>query len=213
MGGLKKYLRPFLVLGLFLSLVIRFQSFIMINIIEPITIMLWAFWRIISSVNQNIYWIILIICCSILVIRLFPAENSNILNPTYNYKHRSQSRVEYWQSLLINAMMDKDGIEYLRFNLKELLLCMIDQEQQSNPTSSEKVALLGKAALPISVQGFLFPSKQKHKFFFGSVRLQHLFSTPRWFRRWTRKSIQPDNTSIDEALKWMESTMEISHDK
>lgn len=213
MSNLKKYLRPFLVLSLFLGLTIGFRSFLMINIIEPIAAMFWAFWRIISSVNQNIYWVILIIFCAILVIRLVPAGNNNTTNSAYNYKHSSQSRVEYWQSLLTSATMEKDGIERLRSNLKELLQRIIDEEEQSNPTSSEKIALLGKTPLPISVQNFLFPPKQKLKTFFGGLQFQPLFSTPRWFRRWATKFIQPDNASIDEVLKWMESTMEISHDK
>jgi hypothetical protein len=110
-------------------------------------------------------------------------------------------------------MMEKEGVEYLRSNLKELLLAMIDQEEQSNPINSERIVSLGKASLPISAQDFLFPPKQKSKIFSGGLQLQSLISTPRWFRRWVRKSIQPDNTSIDEVLKWMESTMEISHDK
>lgn len=213
MNGLKKYLRPFLVLGLFLGLAIGFHSFIMINIVEPAAIMLWAFRRIISSVNQNIYWMLLIIGCSILVMRLFPAENSNKPNPKYNYKIKSPNRVEYWRSLLNDAIIEKRGIEYLRSNLKELLTLVIGQEERSNPSGAKKVVLLGRTPLPISVQGFLFSPKRKRKIFSGGIPLQSLFSTPEWFRRRAIKFVQPDDTLIDEVLQWMESTMEISHDK
>jgi len=213
MDNLKIYLRPFLVLGLFLGLAISFRSFLMINIIEPIAVLLWAFWRIICSVNQNNYWIILIIFCLILVFRLVPDGNRNFSRSAYKYKYRAQSRVEHWQSLLTNAMMEKHGIESLRSNLKELLISMIDEEERSNPMSSEKAALLGQLPLPVSVQDLLFPPKRKHKIISGDFRFRPLFLTPKWFRGWARKFIQPDNTSIDEVLEWMESTMEINHDK
>ena len=212
MSSLKIYLRPFLKLGLLLGLIIGFRSFLMINIIEPIATMLWIFWRIFYSVNQNIYWAFLIIFCIILVIRLVPAGNGSSPKSAYSHKHGSQSRVEYWQSLFTDAMMEKHGVEYLRSNLKELLLRIIDKEGQSNLTSSEKIALLREVPLPISVQDFLLPPKQKHKIFSGGLQLHPLFSTPRWFRKWVSKFTQPDNTLIEEVLKWMESTMEISHD-
>lgn len=196
-----------------MGLAISFRSFLMINIIEPIAILLWAFWRIITSVNQNIYWAILVIFCSALMIYLVPAGDSNSLSPAYNYMQRSQGRVEYWQSLFTNALMEKDGVGNLHSNLKELLISIIDQEERSSPMNSERLISLGQAPLPISVHSFLFPPKGKHEMFSGDYQIQLLFLTPKRFRVWVRKFIQPNNTSIDEVLKWMETTMEISHDK
>ena len=213
MNNLKKYLPPLLVLSFFLGSAIGFHSLIMTNIIEPIAVLLWAFWRIVSSVNQNNYWMILIVCCSILALRLVSAGNRNHPNSAYNYKHRVQSRVEYWQSLLTNAMMERQGVEHLRSNLKELLISMVEQEEHSNPGNSEEFVSKGQTPLPISAHDFLFPPKRKYKMFSGGYPLQLLFLTPGWFQRRAGKFIQPDNTPIDEVLKWMESAMEINHDK
>jgi hypothetical protein len=213
MSSLKKYVRPFLVLGLFLGLAINFRSFIMINIIEPIAIMLWASWRIISSVNQNIYWIILIIFCSILMVRLIPVGNDDSSNFGNNFKYSSQSRVEYWQSLISNALMGKDEFEYLRDNLKKLLISLIALEERSKQTNAEDADSLSQIPLPIAIHDFIFPPKGKYKNFSKDYRVQLLFLIPRWFRKWAGKFIRPGNTGIDETLKWMESTMEINRDK
>jgi hypothetical protein len=210
MNNLKKYLPPLLVLGFLLGFAVGFRSFIMLNIIEPIATIIWASWQMISSVNQNIHWTVLIICCAILAIRIVPVGNSGSSNSAYSYRHRLQSRVEYWQSLLTNAMMEKREVEYLRSNLEELLLSMDERQERRN---SGEIALKGQTPLPASARDFLFPPKQKLKVPSGSYQSQLLLLTPGWFRRWVGKFIRPDNTSVDEVLKWMETTLEIKHDK
>ena len=210
---IKKYLRPFLVLCLFLALVLWFRSFLMMNIIEPIAILLWAFWRIITSVNQNIYWMVLIVICLILVIRLVPSGDDNSPSPAYNYVYKSLNRVEHWRILIKDAILGKEETEYLRDSLKKLFISVIAQAERSDPTDLEEIIATEKIPLPIAAHRFLFPPKGMGGMFSTSRRLNIMFLTPRWFRRWAGKFIQQDTTSIDKILEWMESEMEISYDR
>jgi len=212
MRDLNSFLRPFLALSLFLTLAIGFRSFLITNVIEPIAALFWAVWRIVSSVNQTFYWMILIFICLILMMRFIPFGKSNSSHSAYNYKHSSPNRVEYWRTLMINAALDKDEAEYLRDNLNQLLTA-IDQLERSHPGNLDETVMPEQTSLPIAVQRFLFSAKGNHKMWSGDYRLRLLFITPGRFRRWAIKFIQPDHALIEETLTWMETTMEISHDR
>lgn len=199
-----KYLQnnwqPLLVISVFLGLIIYFQSFLTTNIFEPIAVLFWALWRMICSVHQNYYWTILILVCSILLIRSIPFRG-NSASLAYREEQCPPSRVEDWQRQLKNASDGTSQTEYLRDSLKDLLNSIYLVEQSHTMKVEE-------AVLPETVRCFLFPAKKKH-----SDRLQILLFMPKWFRRSVSKVFQTDNTGIEETLAWMESTMEISNDQ
>ena len=138
MDKIKKSLLPLFILFLFVSLVVIFRSSLLTNIVEPVVLILWLFWRIISSVDQSIYWVILIIFCTILVIRIIPYRKERTSNSAYDYSYTPVSRVEYWQKLIIDADLGKNESEYLRDSLKELLINVISQAERSGSWDSEK---------------------------------------------------------------------------
>lgn len=210
MDKIKSYLLPVLILSLIVGLAIGFRSFLMANIIEPVAVLFWLIWRTIASVDQSIYWTILIILCSILVIRLIPTEKENAQNPKYEYKYKSINRVEHWQTLIKNASLGKDETENLRGNLKRLLESAIGQEEKYDPTDLEKIVAREKATLSTRAQQFLAPLKGRgHLSFINNL----LGLSPEWLRKWMGKFVRQDTTSINEILDWMENEMEINHGK
>lgn len=206
--SLKKYLSPLVVLALFVSLVVGFRSFLIANIVEPIALLCWAAWRIVSSVDQHIYWVMLIVLCSILVVRLVPSSKMDSPGLAYNYRYQLPDRVAHWQTRMKDAILGKDETEQLRDGLSNLLMSVIGQVERSDQKDLEELVAAGRIPLSPAARQFLCPPQGKH----GTVSLNHQL-LPRWLRRWKGRFFHQDHTAIDEILKWMETEMEISHDQ
>jgi len=202
-----------LILIVFVSLVVTFRSFLWINIIEPIALLCWAVWRIISSVNQQIYWMILIVICTILVFRLFLSGKTYFPQSAYYETYKPPNRVEYWQTLLKDATLGKKENEDLHDNLKQLLIGILAEDERSDSLDFDEIVAEGQVTLPLALHRLLGPRKEKRKLF-SIIHQQNLIPiTPRWLRRWVMKFFPRDNTLIDETLKWMEAELEISYEK
>ena len=198
MESLKRYILPFIVLSCLVGMAVDFRSFFMANIIEPIAVLCWAVWRIISSVNQNIYWMILIVICSILVIRLIPPGKAKLSNPAYNYRYISPNRVEYWQKLMEESILGKEESERFRVNLENLLM---------------SVTAKGRRQLSLKATRFLLPPKESNGAFSLNHHLDIMSLIPKRLRRWAGKFVPQDTTAIAEILDYMEIEMEMSHDR
>lgn len=207
MSHLRHNWRPFLVLSLFLGLAIYFRAFLIANIFEPIAVLFWLLWRIIASVHQNVYWIALILACLILILRFFPFTKKPIQEQSDDYN--LSNRVEHWLIMMKIVSLGMDEAEYLRDDLRRLLLSIYKLERFSS--EQDEIVMPETVALPPAVQSFLFPAKGKRKMFTGNYRLQLLSFMPKWFRRGVSKVLQIDNTAIEETLTWMESQMEINN--
>jgi hypothetical protein len=206
MKHLQNNWRPLLVLSLVLGLIIYFQSFLITNIIEPIAVLFWALWRIISSVHQNYYWTILILISSMLLIHFIPFRK-NTSGLAYPEERSAPNRVEDWLRLMDNASDGTSETEYLRDSLKRLLIS-IYQVERSHAIKVDEAVIPEAALLPESVHRYLFAAKRKH-----DRRRQILLFIPKWFRRWVSQAFQIDNSAIEDTLTWMESMMEISNDQ
>ena len=210
MDKIKKSLLPLFILFLFVSLVVIFRSSLLTNIVEPVVLILWLFWRIISSVDQSIYWVILIIFCTILVIRIIPYRKERTSNSAYDYSYTPVSRVEYWQKLIIDADLGKNESEYLRDSLKELLINVISQAERSGSWDSEKTVAERSASMPLEAQRYLFPLGGKDDVFYKDHQRNIKFLIPGWIKRWSRKYVPQDHSLIDETIRWMETELEIN---
>ena len=210
MDRIKKYLLPLFILLLFVSLVGIFRSSLLTNIVEPVVLILWLFWRIISSVDQSIYWVILIIFCTILVIRIIPSRKEQPSNSAYDYSYTPVNRVEYWQKLLIDADLGKNETEYLRDSLEELLMTVITQAERSGSSDSKNMVSERSASLPLAVQRYLFPLAGEDDVFSMDHQRDIKFLIPGWIKRWARKYVPQDHSLIDETIRWMETELEIN---
>lgn len=213
MDRLKKNILPFLILIILVSLAIGFRAFLMANIIEPVAYLCWAIWRAVASVNQNIYWVILIIICSIIMIRFIPSGKDDPAGSAYRYTYKSPNRVEFWNTLIQNAMLGKEEAESLRDGLKKLFVSALSQVERSNGRDLEERVEAGNVSLSESTRQYLFPPKAQDKIKSAS-RLHGIMSlAPGWFQRWVVKFTRQETASIDEILKYMETELEISRDE
>ena len=191
------------------SLVIGFRSFFMVYIIEPIALLCWTAWRIISSIDQNIYWAMLIVISAILVLyQLLPGKEA-APRSLYKEKQNSPNRVEHWQKLITDSAAGGDKSDQLRDSLKGLFGSMIAEKTQPGPIDMDELIAKGRVSLPLAVQRFLFPPEQE------SVTLQEKIMglAPEWFRNWTSKLSKRDKSVIEEMLRWMENELEINNGK
>jgi hypothetical protein len=205
MDSHRRHLLLLLVLISLAGIAVGFRSFFMANIIEPIAVLFWAFWRIIASVNQSIYWSILILICLILVLRLIPIENDNLPNPVYNYRYKPSSRVKYWQTLIDESILGKEEGKRLRVNLENLFKSANAESGRTDSKDSDEANANGQRQLSLRAKRFLFPQKRTD----GAFDIKSLI--PKRFQRWSGKFVPQDTTAITEILEYMETEMEMSH--
>lgn len=212
MDSHRRYLLLLLVLISLVGIAVVSRSFFMANIIEPIAVLFWGLWRIIASVNQSIYWSILILICLILVLRLVPIEKENLPNPAYTYKYKSPNRVEYWQKLINESILGREEGERLRVNLENLFTSVNAKSGQTGSKDSDEVNANGQRQLSLRATRLLFPQKRGE----GTLFLEHRFDIksliPKRLQRWAGRFVPQDTTAIAEILEYMETEMEMSHD-
>ena len=211
MNNLKKYMVALLVLML-LATGLRAPSFVMTNVIEPIALVFWALWRIIASVDQIVYWIILIAVCFLLVLRLIPNRDGVTAKAAYNYTYRPGNRIEYWKSLLRDSARERESAEILPASLKSLLTSVFRNLNDSRPINVEELAATRKVPLSLETQCFLFSHGKPDKKVTLSAMLSTLLLRSRWLPGKAGEINHQDARSIDEIIRWMETEMEISND-
>jgi hypothetical protein len=215
MNNLKKYLVALLLLVLLLGpiFVESLRSFFILNVVRPASFVIWAVLRILNSVDQDIYWLMLILVCAILVIRLLPANPGSAQKGAYKYGYRASSRIEHWQVLITEAAPGTEDDRDLRDNLQRLFISALGPRGKQGPIDLEEIASGGKAPLSLRAQRFLLASKDYAEVPALRNRFRTFLLAPRWMRRWTGKLTQQNTKLIDEILERMEREMEISHDR
>lgn len=213
MDKLKRFVFLILVLSAFAGTTVGFRVFFMTKIIEPIAVLFWTAWRIIISVNQNIYWMILIVICSFLMFHLLPVRRENSSSPAYTYRYKSPNQVEYWQTLMEESILGKEEGERLRINLENLFKSINAKPGRNVSSDLEENAANGQIPLPLRMKRCLFPSKQSDSVYFQNHHFGIMSIIPKRLRRWAGKFISQDATAIDEILEYMETEMEMSHDR
>jgi len=185
----------------------------MAYIVEPLALLFWTAWRILSSVDQKIYWVLLIVFSSLFITYQLLPGNETAPRSLYKEKQNSPSRVEHWQRLVRHAAFGKDGSEALHANLRTLLHGLVEENAQFNPRDVDVDELHpeGRVSLPLplAVQAFLSRSGQV------SETPQHKVAkfTPTWLRNRVFRISERDHSVIDEMLHWMENELEIDNGK
>lgn len=213
MRSIKQLVLPIFITTLFVSLIVAFRSFIFMYIVRPVALLFWALWRVVSSVHQNVYWVVLIVLCLILIMRIIPPGKETSSRSIYNDRDKSLARVEYWQTLMKEAIPGNDKNRLLRENLRNLLNSVTSENGQIARNDLEKIITSGEAPISPAAQQYIFPPGKRDSKFSIKQKITILFLTPKWLRKWTGKFIHQDYSSIDETLRWMESELEIDYEK
>ncbi len=205
------------ILGLFLLVGFSFPSFVQDNFVTPIALVLWLFWRILRSVDEQVYWIGLIFAvvfyCLIRLYRwvLWADTFEQTQTPDSN---AALERMSYWRTSILLTGFKIDPSNRLERNLANMLAALY-ASKQFHVTPHEIYSALEQRQMPLPepVYTFLFPVQSS-----GAKRsikqiLRNLRDMPRkQIRRWTGREKAEYYQLLDQVLKFMESVMENEHD-
>ncbi len=176
-----------------LALAVTNQSFVVANLIKPITQFIWLMVKGILAVDQEVYWGILLFAILVLGLRLIPLPQDNYRISAYSDLPHSEDRLEYWERLLSSAESDVQYRSSLQRSLESIA-------QTINALTEDNVQV--KIVLP-----------QPDKYPWKTIMT-------RWRRNVGRKRLmQTDRTysefefSINRIIHEMESRLEIKDDE
>ena len=204
-------------LGLFFLVGFSFPSFIQDNVVTPIALVLWLGWRILRSVDQQLYWFALIFAIVIYsLIRLYrSALGVDTFEQTQSLdSNAALERISYWQTSIHLTSFKIDPSNSLGRNLAKMLVDLYASKQlHVAPHEIYSALEQHQMPLPEPVYTFLFPAQSS-----GAKRsikqlLRNLRDMPRKrIRRWTGRERAEYYQLLDQVLEFMESVMENEHD-
>ena len=203
-----------ILLGLSLLLGILFHSFILDNIIKPVALALWVFRRILLSVNQKIYWGLLIFSALMAVfIRLTKSLSPDEELPLPPDSNATLKEINSWRTSIWLTGNEIDKFNILKQNLRWTLVSLYASNQPGKAQWEIYEAMKQQQiSLPMPIYDFLFPSQSSDgKRSFRQI-LQIIRRTPgKWARRWTGRDLVEYYRSIEALLTFMESLKETKH--
>jgi len=204
-------------LGLFLFLGILFPSFVLDNFATPIALVLWLFWRILRSVDQAIYWGLLVLSISICAfVRLFrwAQEPATFEQTSPSDPNATLERINYWRTSIQLKRIETSKSYILEHNLANMLVTLYASKQHEATAFEIYTALkLRQMPLPDPIYTFLFPAEPS-----GSKRsFKHILQTIRdiprkRIRGWMGREAAEYYHSLEQVITFMESTLENKHD-
>lgn len=206
MKQLNRIIIPLLVIFLLTGVIIGFRSYLLDYLIMPIALLAWGVWRIMLSVDQQFYWILLVIICGGLVFRLILFGSGQKDNQMYRYAYRPPSQFEHWQTLIKDSLSMGNGRDQLRSSLKEMVITLMVQDEKSDQSNAEMRITPKINMLPPLVRDYLFPPDQMDGIFTGNVQKRA------WYRKIRFKKQPKDYIFMDSTLQWMETELEIDHE-
>ncbi len=202
-----------LILGLLLCLGILFRAFIFENIVQPISLLIWIFQRVVSAVDQNIYWGILLFAGLIfLLLRLGRTPTVSEQEPPPD-TFSALENIRYWRTAIMVTRSEITEVNVLKRYLGKMLATAYAVNAPGRVNLEIYNALkLRQIPLPEPVYAFLFPGALPESG--GSFKqfLQNIRQAPqRWVRHWSGRDLEDYYRSIEEVLAYIESTLEMKH--
>jgi hypothetical protein len=205
------------ILGLFLLVGYSFPSFVEDNFITPIALVLWLCWQILQSIDQPVYWLVLILAVVFyFLIRLYRwAQGADTFEQTQSRdQNAALEQIRYWRTSIRLTDFKIDRSNILEHNLAKMLAAVY-ASKQLHVTQYEIYSALEQREMPLPdpVYTFLFPAQSS-----GAKRsikqiLRSLREIPRQrIHRWTGREKAEYYQLLDQVLKFMESVMENDHD-
>jgi hypothetical protein len=203
-----------LLLGISLLLVFLFRSFLLENFLRPVALVLWLLVRTVQSVDQQVYWYVLIASAVIYAFVRFSRELNDTPPDPPPETNVTLENINLWRVLI---PFDTDPIgksDILKQNLGKMLATIYTSRQsEAVHWEIDEALRLGRIPLPKSIYTFLFPADPSGDD--PSLRRipQKVLRVPETLaRRWSGRDEAQYYRSIEEVLAFMESSMEKKHD-
>jgi hypothetical protein len=194
-------------LGVILVLIVTSRSFINVYFVQPIALFLWAAWRVLASVHQNVYWTLLLVGGFLPLVWMIFSAKGVTARSAYRQDPLPPGRVEYWEQLLAGVHGNQKDQERVRKEWGMLIQSVMAQAGWSNRDdfSGDDIESLAEVSRwitrPASGPGRV-PWVQKFK--------QRL---PQSFQQCLTSMMNTDDPWIRDSLRWMESELDIPYDE
>jgi hypothetical protein len=109
-----------LAVAFFFGLAYLNRAFLFTYLIEPIARILWLIYKTFLSVDQETYWLLLILAAMILLLRIIPGNRDDPLLRAYPNSMRISDRVAHWENLLKSARKSSHYSLTLQHELESL---------------------------------------------------------------------------------------------
>ena len=200
---------------LFLLVVILFWPFVASNILAPLAVSAWLFLRIfVLSVDQKVYWALLILIGLFLILRRFFLVNiPQLTQPEAVEGNETINRAYMWRGDFAFGERTGMGRQTLQREMMKLIVSLYSSRLQGNAYFDVYEPLKQKQiVLPDRVYAFLFYEDPVPS---GSALLkwfQSLQQTVRkQIRAWSGQERRDYDQAINEILTFMENELEITN--
>lgn len=125
MKASKRHIILFTIVLLLSLIFYLFRSFFFINLVDPLSRILWLGIRSFRAIDQNVIWIILVAMVFIAGILMIPGDKHYHLRSSYLYSNKSkqsEDRVTFWKHQFQMAEKNVESRLSLQQNLEELSL-------------------------------------------------------------------------------------------
>lgn len=194
-----------IILFLLAGLILHYREIFVGNVIEPIALVIWALWNLVSSIDQRLWWGGVIVLSLMITLRLIPSSGAYLHNPAYSYESCPQSQFDFWQ-----AMINSSDRNRLRSALKDLVLKVMAESSQYQSPDIDEVNL-SSTSLSAETQAYLLEPGRKRTFFQGSPRLWLQYFVSGKFLGQGRSDIKKELDLINEIIHWMETELDIGY--
>ena len=201
--------------GVLVFLSILFWPFVMANILMPLALTAWLLLRVfILSIDQSLIWLVVILLAVIFVLTQVRTHVEAPVADESSETNALVSSVTLWRIWIQFGALDKAEVETIRRELTYLLVSIFKTRQQAVADFEVVDALKDREIpLPEPVYSFLFPAKPEYPKNPWLKRFRLIQEAPqKWIRRWSGRDLAEYYKAIDTVLKFMETSLELTHD-
>jgi hypothetical protein len=198
-----------LILGVALALILISRSFLYVNFVQPIALFLWAAWRVMASVNQNVFWTLLLTGGLIPLIWMIFSAKGSVARSAYHQEPLPPGRVEHWEFLLSGANSSQKSRERLREEWGELLQSVMAHSNRADTVDYSGGDNTYIESLPEGLRRIVKPAGRRE----SVPQIQRILQLlPESVRPRLERNTKTDDRWIRESLRWMESELDIPYD-
>lgn len=204
----KRYIFVLLTLCLLLALSLIFHPTVWVDFSQALALTFWAVWRIILSINEEIYWSGLIILGLLMALRLVPVGKHSVRRYQYAEQPKAPSEVDLWFTLLSSAPYQARDAQEMNRHLSRL----IDSRAKLKDENENEITRLGKEKLPPEPALFLIPWRRNPWRIVQHWAYQRL-PEPLKKSIWGERPADVYYDALEEVLKLIETDLEYQDDE
>jgi hypothetical protein len=204
-----------LLLGISLLVVFIFHSFLLASVVSPVALVVWLIGRALRTVDQQVYWYVLIAAAVIYAFVRLSRELTDLPPAAPPESNFTLEAIKHWRVLIPLTTQATGKPDVLKQTLWKMLTAIYTSKQsESVHWEIDEALRLRRIPLPESIYTFLFPNELPEHSHPRDRTRKSILQTPRMLvRRWTGREAADYYRSIEEVLAFMESLVEKKHDE